>query len=427
MLGGSTRLLVESAAAADVVAVGLWYGRGSRDESSGQAGMVHIIEHLLFKGTISRSASDIARGIDRLGGAINAFTEKECMAIHAVVPRDGFFAAAEIIVDFINNAQFDSKDFLRERAVIENEIQAAEDDPEEYAQDAFFRRLWGDHAVARKISGEIADIRRYDRDAAYEFYLRYFQGSPDLISVAGGVSPEDAAFAFRDLASVSLRSKFKNVSAASARIAPPLADPTGTPYASMSALQMQTFIAFQTEAPIRGDAYYRLEVANTAFGDSMASRLFQSVREDKGLCYSVFSSPTLFSDCSLWICYATGSPSNSIELVRSMLCEIESLSVNPLSTEEVETAKAHLCGMTRIASQDMEYRMRRIARQALWDNSILTHEESIERIRNVTASEANGALASMMANKPVFFGVGPKKGASSFNRGVTKLRESIYA
>jgi predicted Zn-dependent peptidase len=389
--------------------------------------MVHIVEHLLFKGTASRSASDIARGIDRLGGAINAFTEKECMAIHAVVPRDGFFAAAEIIVDFINNAKFEHEEYLRERAVIEDEIQAAEDDPEEFASDAFFRRLWGDHPVARKISGEIEDIRRYDRESAFLYFQKYFQGSPDLISIAGGVSAEEASFAFKDLSFFSARSQNPSAVSASMRNPPPLADPLGTSYVSMSAMQIQAFIAYQSNRSIRGDSYYQLEVANTAFGDSMACRLFQSLREQKGLCYSVFSSPALFCDSTLWTCYATVSPSNSVELLSSMLGELEGLKNHPLSTDEIETAKAHLCGMTRIASQDMEYRMRRIARQALWGNTVLTYEESIERIGAVTASDANGALQSLMANTPILFGVGPRKGAVSFKRETLKLQEAVYA
>jgi len=198
-LDGGLRFLVESAAATDVVAVGVWYNRGSRDEDQQLAGATHIIEHMLFKGTEDLSASQIARRFDAMGGIVNAFTERETMGIHATIPINGFTEAVRTLTDIVTSARFDPDEFSRELLVIENEIAASLDDVEEVAANAFALRYWGKHPLSRPIGGTVEDIKNKQREQVFSFFQERFQGKPDVITVTGGISPEAVLQAFDPL------------------------------------------------------------------------------------------------------------------------------------------------------------------------------------------------------------------------------------
>jgi len=406
------RLLIEPTAAAEVAAVGVWYDRGSRDESDLDAGATHFVEHMLFKGTSTRSAASIARRIDALGGAVNAFTEREAMALHAVVPGEAFSEAAEILCDLVMDARFDADDMEKERTVIENEIEAADDDPEEAAGDAFSRRLWGAHPVARKIGGEAAAVRAIHPDRVRGWFENYFQGRATVISVAGSVDPDQVADVFLRIAS---RGRRCVPTVQPQRTPPPASDSTGQSYQVLQGQYVQLFYGLQGQGRLPQDLYYPLAVADAAIGDSMGSRLFQDLREQRGLCYSVYSTPTLLSDASLWTAYATSSIANAGELNKRMGDLIRQIAAQGLEAHELTTAKAHVKGMIKIASQDTEYHMRRIAWQALSESPLLTCAQSIEKIEAVTADEAGRAMDWFFKSKPVIFAVGPKSGRRAFN------------
>ncbi len=411
-LDGGLRLLVEPTAAAEVAAVGVWYDRGSRDEAELDAGATHFVEHMLFKGTETRSAAAIARQIDALGGTINAFTERETMALHAVVPGEFLAEAVEILCDLVMNARFDPADFEIERTVIENEIEAADDDPEEAAADAFAHRLWGSHPVARKIGGEATAVRTLRPEQVRSWYESHFQGRATVLSVAGGVEPDRVAEVVSRIAAQGRRCL---PTEKAPRLPPPPDRMDGPKYQVLKGQYVQLFYGLHGQGRLPQDLYYPLAVADAAIGDSMGSRLFQELREQRGLCYSVYSAPTLLSDSSLWSAYATSSVANGSELKDRLSATIQQIAAQGLKEGELATAKAHVKGMIRIASQDTEYHMRRIARQALSESPLLTCAQSIQKIEAVTAEDARRAMDWFFKSKPVIFAVGPKGGRRAFN------------
>ncbi len=415
-LGGSLRILAEKTEATGVVSIGIWFDRGSRDEGDSLVGATHFIEHMLFKGTPTRSASMAARQIDALGGLINAFTERECMALYCTVPGESFSQAMEILSDLVNHSLFDSQEFERERQVIENEIEAADDDPEEVASDAFFRRLWGSHPLGRKIGGTVAEVRALSRSLVVDFYHSAFLSHVSVVSVAGDLDFDQVLEACAPFTEG--RSGRGDLGS---RERPLLPKSRGDFYEVISAQSLQLFYGYPRIDRFNEADYYALELANVAIGDSMGSRLFQELREKRGLCYSIYSSPVLFSDTSLWFVYASASVSKGPELVQRIHETLGVLKQRGLEEEEVETAKAHLRGMIRIASQDTEYRMRRLARQALSRGPLLSREDAIQKISDLTRDQVNQTMEWFFSQPPVLFAVGP----GSLKRALTKTIHQV--
>ncbi|AEJ19505.1 M16 family metallopeptidase [Gracilinema caldarium] len=413
---GGLRLLVESTAATDVAAVGVWYNRGSRDEPAHLAGATHIIEHMLFKGTERLSASQIARRFDAMGGLINAFTERETMGIHATIPMSGFIEAAHILTDMITAARFDPEEFKREILVIENEITASLDDVEEVAADAFAQRYWGSHPLGRSIGGTPEDVKNKDRDQVFSFYQNHFQGKPHLITIAGGLTPDLIMQAFEPLLNVTTEYP-QNVKPNT-----PLLH--GPSYHGLSSQYVQVYYALPGPDHINDNDYYALEVANAALGDAMGSRLFQKLREELGLCYTIYSSPNLFRDCSLFSVYGTCAVTHAEELIKRIHEEITTIKIKGLTEEEIQHAKSHVAGMITIAAQDVEYKMRRLARQALYKSTIMTTQESIQKIDAIELSDIQKSMDLFFQSSPVLFSAGPKSAEKRITRCIEQILHS---
>ncbi|MFQ3547243.1 MAG: pitrilysin family protein, partial [Termitinemataceae bacterium] len=279
---GGLRLIVETTAAADVAAVGVWYNRGSRDEQASEHGITHIIEHMLFKGTKNLSASQIARSFDVMGGLVNAFTERETMALHATVPLSGFPNAVSILSDIITQAAFDQEEFTKELIVIENELAAVMDDVEELASDAFSEYYWGEHPLAHPIGGNLSDIRQKSLDQVYLFYQNHIQALPDIISVAGGINIDSVYDAFAPFIDAVKKKKATHSTYLSSSLAfknPPSV--TVPRYHVLDSQYVQIFYALPGPERLSDERYHDIIIANAAFGDTMGSRLFQKLREDR--------------------------------------------------------------------------------------------------------------------------------------------------
>lgn len=423
-LDGGPRILVESTAAADVAAVGVWYDRGSRDEDASLAGATHIIEHMLFKGTGELTASQIARRFDSMGGLVNAFTERETMGLHATIPVSGFAETARILTDLVTSARFDPDEFSRELVVIENEIASTLDDVEELAADAFALRYWGNHPLARPIGGTLEDIKTKTRDQVYTFYAEQFMGKPDLITVAGGIDPDQVLKVFEPL----IEAKKKHTShihhTPASCEAPLLPTKNGLTYKTLSSQYVQVFYAFPGPRHIDDKTYYALEIANAAIGDAMGSRLFQKLREELGICYTIYSSPNLFRDCSLFSIFGTCSVNHAEKLLVGIHEEMQKIAAKGFSEEEIHNAKSHLAGMITIAAQDVEYRMRRLARQALYKSTIIDCSASIKKIHEISVSDVQESIGLFMQNEPILFGAGPQKAEKRFSRQLEQIIQS---
>ncbi len=378
-LASGATLLLEPVDRTDTLCIGFWFLHGSRDETDGEKGYSHFLEHMLFKGTARRTARAIAQEIDRVGGIINAFTEKETTCVYAIMPRDHLRLAFDVLTDMTVNSLLDAEEMEKEKAVIINEIRSVDDSPEEKGHDRYLREMWGDHALAYKITGEVDDVRGIDRDSLARFYRERLVASNTVFAVAGNFDPEEA----RSLAAA--------VYAAPAGPTRPVRKlPDWRRRAAFVADRFnQVQIYAGTCYPLQHDIphYYTSLVFSTAFGESMSSRLFQRLREELALCYTVYSFRTFFSDVGMWTIYANATPGQARKFLVSLDEELGRLLAEPLSAQEIEDAKSHLVGSMILSREDMETRMKRLVRQFMMMDRILEFDESVSALRAVRTEE----------------------------------------
>lgn len=382
-------LLEEAARGARSFALGFWFPLGSRHEAPSERGFVHFVEHMVFKGSSRRSAQDFAREVDRVGGYLNAFTERDTLCFYCIVPAPHWRLAVDILTDLVLDATFPEDEFEREKTVIVSEILASSDDPEEASHDAFIERIWPGDPLARKIAGEVGDAEATTRDALYAFYRRMLRPEHLVVSASGPV--EDGSLA-------------DELGRCLSRLPPPGSAPVGYPEtaapsftACRSFLPAPTSQVYLYEAlPIAGstspDDYYVLSVLNGALGESVSSRLFQDLREKRGLCYSVYSTFSIERGIGLWLAQASSSARLFPRLLEALDGQIDRLAAGRdgfLSEEEVAESISRIEGSFELALEDPEYRMKRLARQQLCNGFVLDVEESRAKILAVGKREVD--------------------------------------
>jgi predicted Zn-dependent peptidase len=338
---------------------------------------------MLFKGTARRTALAIAQEIDREGGIINAFTEKETTCVYAIIPREHVRLAFDVLTDMTVNSLIEAEEMEKEKAVIVNEIRSVDDSPEEKGHDRYLREMWGDHPLARKITGEVEEVQAVGRDDLVRFYRQRIVPSNTIIAVAGNFALDEV----RELASA--------VFPAASACEPAL--PRGAPawkrkITAVADRFNQVQIYAGTCYPLDHDLthYYTSLVFSTAFGESMSCRLFQKLREELGLCYTVYSFRSFFSDLGMWTIYANSTPAQAGKFLRALDRELLRLLDEPLSPSEIEDAKSHLVGSMILSREDMETRMKRLVRQQMMMNQILSFDESVAALRGVTDRAVEG-------------------------------------
>jgi len=378
-LASGATLLLEPVDRTDTLCIGFWFLHGSRDENAGEKGYSHFLEHMLFKGTARRTARSIAQEIDRVGGIINAFTEKETTCVYAIMPREHLRLAFDVLTDMTVNSLLDPEELEKEKAVIINEIRSVDDSPEEKGHDRYLREMWGDHSLAYKITGEVEDVRGIGRDSLARFYRERLVASNTVFAVAGNFDLEEA----RSLAA-----------AVYATPGGPSLPARALPgWRRRAAFVSDRFNQVQIYAgtcyPLQHDIphYYTSLVFSTAFGESMSSRLFQRLREELALCYTVYSFRTFFSDVGMWTIYANCTPGQARRFLGSLDEELGRLLAEPLSAQEIDDAKSHLVGSMILSREDMETRMKRLVRQFMMMDRILEFDESVSALRAVRADE----------------------------------------
>lgn len=347
-------LITEPIASAKTVAIGFWFSVGSRYESEGNQGITHFVEHMLFKGTSKRNAFQIACEFDKIGGYINAFTEREQMCVYCVVPCFYATNALSIISEMIYDSTFLPKEVEKERTVIQSEIISSLDDPEEVAMDAVFSSIWKNNPIALNISGSVSDVESITREGLFDWYNQFVKSGPLVITIAGNFNQEEV---FNCINSFPQRENFnQNFS---------LQIPTwysGLDFISADFQQEQFFLLYKLDSKIDLKQNLILSVLNAIIGDTMSSRLFQSLRENSGFCYNVYSFINLFQDCGFWCFYATSSKENCLNVAKNLIQIVDRFFNNEISQEEINYAKQHLCGEEIMSSDDMEQRMKQMAR-----------------------------------------------------------------
>lgn len=405
ILSNNVTLITEPVAGVKTAAVGFWFRTGSRFEPENMRGISHFVEHMLFKGTSTRSAFDIAASFDRIGGYINAYTDRENLCIHCVVPADYVTDAVKIITDMTSSSLFDSKEVERERSVIKNEIIASLEDSEEVALDAASAAVWPNHPVSVPIAGTVEDVEGLSREDLYSWYTDYIKNGATVVCVAGCFEKECLESVLETLPNRS-SADWSSIHG----LAPQWT--SGLRFQDAPFNQMQLFMQFPLEPHISEKDYYTWAIVNALVGDTMSSRLFQKLREEGGYSYNVYSFPTYYTDAACWCAYATVSKKDTAGVVKTMYRELEKLKQDSFSEEEQNAACEHICGEEIISSEDMEYRVKRLFRNYSFGFSQKSTEEILSLIRSISKKEIEKTIQTLLDfdNASLFvYGSNPSK------------------
>jgi len=362
------------------VSLGVWVRCGSRFEAAGHTGISHFIEHLLFKGTRNRSTAEIAQAIDSVGGQLDAFTEKEYVGFYAKVLDEHLPFAFDLLSDIVLNPAFPVKEMHRERNVIFEEINMIEDSPQELILDLFMEDCWKEHPLGWPISGTKQSVARIARKDVRGFFADHYHAGNMVIAVAGNIRhPQVFKLAERYF------SNLKAGAAASTGI-PPRAHP-GRNIRCKSNLE-QTHLCLGTMSPpMASDERYGAHLLSNILGGGMSSRLFQNIREKRGLVYSIYSMLNLYHDAGSLIVYAGTAHEKSAEVVDLTLKEFKRMREQLVSPQELKRAKEYIKGSVMLGLESSSSRMTHLAQQLIYYGRFYKLEEILNAVDRVTARE----------------------------------------
>lgn len=376
---------------AKTVAIGFYFSVGSRYEKKGERGISHFCEHLLFKGTENFSRREIACTFDRIGGSVNAFTERDDVCVYAVVPssKENFCDSMKILCDMSSSCVFPEEEIEKERSVVENEIISVEDDPEESALDVMASLIWKGSGLGQTITGTVSDVENLDRNKILDWYKKFFVHGELNVFVCGNFSESDAEFYLEKLPEHKRKMEC---------VDPKPVWNVGNYFVKSGFGQQQIYVSYPMLEKIDEKKYWTMTVFNALFGDSMGSRLFETLREKNGLCYSVYSFFSTYADNGIWSCYASCEKKYLEKTFRLMQQELKNLFANEISDSEVEAAKGHLCGEELMGDCDMEFVMRRNQKNYFMGLKLFETEEILSSIRNVTKNDIIELIQSVIKN-----------------------------
>ena len=405
VLPGGLRIITEVMPGVRSASVGIWVGVGSRDETPSVAGTSHFLEHLLFKGTRNRSALDIARTMDTIGGEFNAFTEKEHTCFYATVLDQQLPVAIDIIADVVLNATIAAADVDIERTVVLEEIAMRDDDPSDLVHDEFSAALFGDVPLGRSILGSEESINQLSRKQIHGYYSRRYRPSEMVVSVAGNIDHAEvvrlvrAAFLGRlfDGDAGALPRPDRRLHKAPARSISVVADDTEQANIVLGSMGLSRF----------DERRFVLGVLTTAIGGGMSSRLFQQIREQRGLAYSTYSFTSSYAGDGLFGLYAGCQPGKADEVVSIMTEVLRSVASDGLGADEIERGKGQLCGGMVLGLEDSGSRMTRIGKAELTYGDVLGLDDLLGLIQAVTPDQVNDLAAELATQPTCLTVVGP--------------------
>ncbi len=378
-LPNGVRIVTEEIDYVRSVAVGIWVGAGSRDEKEGYEGISHFIEHMLFKGTKNRTARQIAESLEAVGGQLNAFTTKEYTCYYAKVLDEDFDLALDVLNDMFFESLFDEEEIEKEKRVVIEEIKMYEDSPDEIIHDLFSDYVWDDHPLGRPILGTEASIKGLSKEKIHTFMNQHYAPDNLVIAVAGKIKHEDV---LKKLSSI--YGKFQR---GGRRVL------EGTPVGH----QVNKMVYKDTEqmhlilgVPGVGQEdkdIFPMHIINNVLGGGLSSRLFQEVREQRGMAYTVFSYHSTYVDTGLFAIYAGTTPSNSREVVECILGEIMDIKKNGLTKEELERTKSQIKGGLYLGLESASSRMSRLGKTELTYNRVIAPEEVVEKLERVSMED----------------------------------------
>lgn len=389
ILQNNITLITETIPTVKTVAIGFWFNCGSRYETDAEKGISHFVEHMLFKGTKTKTAFEIAEKFDRIGGYLNAFTERETVCLHCVVPAIHTHTALEVMCDMVENSTFNEKELDRERKVIISEIISSLDDPEETALDASIQAIYPKNSISHSILATKKDIKNLSREQLVDWYKTFFKKAPMYVTIAGNIDATMITTILENLQERPKTSKNEEIF-----VTPNYS--AGNHFIKADFQQQQFFTFYPIAMPLSQKTYYSLAILNALIGDTMSSRLFQSLREKSGACYSVYSFVSIYSDCAYWCAYASSEKKRVAKVITNLRKELALLLKDGFSDDEILAAKEHICGEEIINSEDMEQRMKFLSRNFSLNFVQTNLEETLDEIRSVTREELTITLHELL-------------------------------
>ncbi|HET8716589.1 MAG TPA: pitrilysin family protein [Nocardioidaceae bacterium] len=407
VLPGGLRVVTEAMPGVRSATIGVWVGTGSRDESAGLSGASHFLEHLLFKGTQDRSAMDISVELDTVGGEFNAFTAKEYTCFHARVLDQDLPLAVDVLGDMVTSSRLSGQDVEAEREVILDEIAMHDDDPDDVVTNVYAAAAWGDGPLGRPIAGTEESIRALTRAQIMRFYRSRYRPENMVVAVAGNV---DHAAVVRLVRTAFARNRFladRSVRPLPVRRADRVKR-AGSGQVVVSRPFEQVNILLGVNGLVRTDERrYVLGVLNAALGGGPSSRLFQEVRERRGLAYGVYSFAAHYADAGM-VGVAVGClPSRVDDVLAVVRAELRRVAEEGISTEELERGKGQLRGGLVLGLEDSGSRMSRIAKAELLYDELPGIDEVIRRVDAVTVEDVHVLAKELFAQPETLAMVGP--------------------
>ena len=379
-LNNGIRVITEAMPHVRSVSVGIWVGTGSRRETTEQNGISHFIEHMLFKGTTRRSAEDIARSVDSIGGNLDAFTAKELVCFNTKVLDQHLALAMDVLADLMLHPLFREVDIDKEKGVILEELKMEADSPDYLVHEIFSANFWKDHALGKPILGTKETVKRFTREAIEGYYRQVYAPANLLVTAAGNLTHNQLV----DLVGEHFEALSPNGGVPS--------DVPPTTHARIAlrnkkSLEQVHLCLGVPSYPLPHEERFACYVLNTLLGGGMSSRLFQNIRERQGLAYAVFSELNPYRDTGCLAIYAGTSLESARQVVHSIITEFHQLKQERVSDEELRRAKDHLKGSLMLSLESTSSRMSNLARQEMYFRRFFSLDELVESIESVTVDD----------------------------------------
>ena len=409
------RIVTEEVPSVRSAAVGIWVNVGSRDEAPATAGASHFLEHLLFKGTTSRTALEISSAIESVGGEMNAFTSKEYTCFYARVIDTDLPMAIDVVSDLITSSIVTALDVDAERKVVLEEIAMRDDDPSDLVHDLFSDTYYGNTPIGRPILGTIDSINGMSRNTVFNYYKKKYLPQDLVVAVAGNIKHKRVVAMVEEALS---RDNFLDLmSAPVIRPNTPIKNSKQQSVGLLYKKSEQAHMFYGMEGVARADERrFAMGVLSAALGGGMSSRLFQEIREKRGLAYSVYAYAQQFAGSGVLGFYAGCNPTKAIEVVEIIRSVLADVADNGMTHEEIERAKGAVRGSLVLSQEDSGSRMSRIGKNEIVYGQVMDFDEILKSIARVNAEDIRQIASEFLVKRPTLALVGPFKNESKFEK-----------
>ena len=409
------RIVTEEVPSVRSAAVGIWVNVGSRDEAPATAGASHFLEHLLFKGTTSRTALEISSSIESVGGEMNAFTSKEYTCFYARVIDTDLPMAIDVVSDLITSSIVTALDVDAERKVVLEEIAMRDDDPSDLVHDLFSDTYYGDTAIGRPILGTIDSIKGMSRSTVFNYYKKKYLPQDLVVAVAGNIKHKRVVAMVEEALS---RDNFLDeLGAPVLRPNTPVKNSKQQSVGLLYKKSEQAHMFYGMEGVARADdRRFAMGVLSAALGGGMSSRLFQEIREKRGLAYSVYAYAQQFAGSGVLGFYAGCNPTKAIEVVEIIRSVLSDVADNGMTHEEIERAKGAVRGSLVLSQEDSGSRMSRIGKNEIVYGQVMDFDDILKAISRVSATDIREIAGEFLVKTPTLALVGPFKNESKFEK-----------